>query len=241
MLVTDSLSKRKIFVATPSKKNLELQSAIKQLKKLDLIDSDVDVARLMTEAGFNVTRGALSTYKNGPADPSKNFVNKFNELFAKHGVVLGKEDVPTVKPTDISPEEIPGSVPFLRDMNAFAGTPAELFNDVKEYVTDYIFVPDLKDADYWITVYGDSMYPKYRNGMRIAIKLVDHTNYIAFGQPYFIVTKQNRWLKFIRKGSDKQHWKLVSANKEDYDDFEIPVNDVMSVWKVRAKIDFDDM
>jgi len=125
-------------------------------------------------------------------------------------------------------------VPYY-DVDATAGNVTIFAEGQTEYVKQYIDVPAFSDCQMFIGVSGNSMYPKYCSGELIALKKILDYDIIAFNEAYLVVTKEQRLLKYIRKGKDKDHWLLVSENSE-FESFEVPIKKVLHLYIVKGKI-----
>lgn len=125
-------------------------------------------------------------------------------------------------------------IPYY-DIDATAGNVTIFDGENIERVKQYITVPAFNDCDMFINVSGNSMYPKYCSGDVIALKKINDLDVIAMGEAYLVVTSEQRLLKYIRKGSDKEHVKLVSEH-QDYDEFEIHKNKIIYLYLVKGKI-----
>jgi len=126
-------------------------------------------------------------------------------------------------------------VPYY-DIDATAGNVSIFNEDKTEYIKQYISVPAFADCDMFINISGNSMYPKYCSGELIAIKKIEDREVISFGEAYLIVTKEQRLLKYIHKGKDKDHWVLKSENTT-FDEFDINhTKKVLHVYIVKGKI-----
>jgi len=108
--------------------------------------------------------------------------------------------------------------------------------DSAGYITGYIPFVNAKDGDIAVPVTNDSMYPTYPPGSFVQIRKLElWSEVMEFGQVYIIeLIDDRRLIKKVRKGADKQHYVLVSENKE-YDDIDIDIKYIRSVWLVLAK------
>ena len=131
-------------------------------------------------------------------------------------------------------------IPYY-DVDAIGGKVDLFREDHKEHVKDYIEAPFMKDCSMFINVSGDSMYPTYKRGDIIGIKRMSDFATIEYGQPYVIVTKDNRMIKYIRKSSTKGKWLLCSENKAKYDDFEIDMSKILHVFLVRGIVRIENL
>lgn len=125
-------------------------------------------------------------------------------------------------------------VPYY-DIDATAGNVTIFDGENVERVKQYITVPAFSDCDMFINVSGNSMYPKYCSGELIALKKINDLDVISLGEAYLIVTGEQRLLKYIKKGSQKDYLKLVSEN-ENYEEFEIHRKKIIHLYLVKGKI-----
>lgn len=106
----------------------------------------------------------------------------------------------------------------LVPINAMAGLFVENYVSVLRKSCDLYVIPSLKNADFIITVRGDSMSPKFISGDLIVCSFVKTTSFFQWGRAYVIDTEQGVLLKYVKPGQDKDHIILVSENK-NYDPF----------------------
>ena len=71
------------------------------------------------------------------------------------------------------------------------------FDGNENKVIGYVNIPEFTGC-YGITVYGDSMYDMYMSGDTIFVREIKDKRNIDNGQPYMIITKEDRLLKMIR-------------------------------------------
>ena len=110
-----------------------------------------------------------------------------------------------------------------------------VFNDQTtnpEYNID--FAPYNRDGVVWCNITGHSMEPKISHGDIIALKeVVDWQSYLTMGEIYAIVTNNDlRTVKVIRKGSDKDVFRLVPINTAEFDEQEISKNMIIRIFEV---------
>lgn len=91
---------------------------------------------------------------------------------------------------------------------------------VFEYECERFIVPTFRDAEFLISVKGDSMTPHYNTGDIIACKKLPMDTFFQWNKIYVIDTEQGPLIKRIRSGSTSDHIELVSDN-QTYPPFEI--------------------
>lgn len=123
-------------------------------------------------------------------------------------------------------------IPYYYDVNASAGLNFAMMNDKNDSVP--IKIPNV-DAQAYINVFGDSMYPKYCSGEIIGVKYIEK-EFVMFGQAYVIQMKDGEsYLKYILPGKDANHWKLGSEN-ERYPAKEFHLSKIEKVFIIKAVI-----
>jgi SOS-response transcriptional repressor LexA len=122
---------------------------------------------------------------------------------------------------------------YYPNVSAAAGMDKEMVNDELKRIP--INLPNWEKGIDFINVYGDSMYPKYCSGEIIGIKEVE-IQYVNYGYAYVVILKDEQvLLKFIKKGSDKEHIILESENKF-YEPKEYNLNQIKKVFIIKGVI-----
>lgn len=117
------------------------------------------------------------------------------------------------------------------------------FAGAENKVIGYVNIPEFAGC-YGVTVFGDSMYDMYMSGDTIFVREILDKRNIDNGQPYVIITKEDRLLKMIH--IDYKHKKVILSSynnianpdgKRKYPDMEIDLdNDVLHLYKVVGKL-----
>ena len=124
-------------------------------------------------------------------------------------------------------------VPFY-EIDASAGA-VEMFNDDQETPAAYFDIPFFKDCDFYVRLYGDSMYPKLRNGDIIACKKTEK-RIILYGEVYLVVTSSGlRTVKIIRSHENPSLLVLQSINS-GYDPVTIEFDDIEHLYLVKGNV-----
>ena len=99
----------------------------------------------------------------------------------------------------------------------FAGERTVMLHECEHFV-----VPAFRNADFLITVRGDSMIPRYFSGDLVACKVLGLSDlFFQWGKVYILDTEQGALIKKVEQGSSPDTIKLVSENAA-YSPFEIP-------------------
>lgn len=108
--------------------------------------------------------------------------------------------------------------------------------DSHGYITGYMPFVNAKNEDICVPVTNNSMYPTYPAGCLVQIRKLEYwKEFIEFGQVHIIeLLDDRRLIKEVRSASNKDKFRLHSHN-DNYDDTEVPVDFIRSVWLVLAK------
>lgn len=124
------------------------------------------------------------------------------------------------------------TIPYYPDVNASAG-----LNFLTENGNNYsvpIKIPNV-DAQAFINVFGDSMYPKYCSGEIIGIKEIEKD--MVFPGHAFVIqmTDGEAYIKYIDPGKDDDHWILRSENPH-YKPKQFHLSKIHKVYIIKAVI-----
>lgn len=130
-----------------------------------------------------------------------------------------------------------GTQPVL-DIRVSAGYGIGLYGEENK-VNEYVSIPSMTGC-VGITVYGESMSPRYRNGDIVFVRPIPELDDIDYGRAYIIVTQSDRLIKCIYPSKhDATLLRLVSFNEETnrngdrlYPDREIKRESVLFLYKV---------
>ncbi len=128
-----------------------------------------------------------------------------------------------------------GSTP-LYDVDVTAGGVELSRMFASDNIAGYVNIPGLNPDCVLVRVSGDSMTPLVPAGSYIAIRKVDITSPIIWGQVYVVVTDDYRMVKRVRRNADPECVTLHSENPQ-YDDIEMPLASIRAIFYVEAVID----
>lgn len=128
----------------------------------------------------------------------------------------------------------------LYDLEAVAGVIPVITDIDNQTPIDHIYIPNAPKCDGAMHANGDSMYPLLKSGDILAFKIItDFVNDVFFGEMYILFIEVAgdlfRTVKFVHKGEDKEHIKLVSQNKH-HQDKEIHLSKIRAMAQVKASI-----
>lgn len=127
----------------------------------------------------------------------------------------------------------------ILDIRVCAGQGIGLYGEENK-ILSRVNIPDFKGC-IGVIVYGESMYDKYAPGDAVFVREISDCNYIENGQPYVVITKEDRLLKLIYQENDKLT--LVSYNtvlnpdgRRTFPDMPINPDDILYIYKVVGKL-----
>ncbi|WBX72929.1 peptidase S24 [Tenacibaculum pacificus] len=128
----------------------------------------------------------------------------------------------------------------LYDLDAVAGVIPVILDMNNQKPIDHIYIPNAPKCDGAMYATGDSMYPLLKSGDILAFKTItDFTNDVFFGEMYILFIEVAgdlfRTVKFVHKGEEKNHFKLVSQNKH-HQDKDIHISKIRAMAQVKASI-----
>jgi DNA-binding XRE family transcriptional regulator len=185
---------------------------LKQLRKASRLTQDALAKKL------GVDRRTIINYEKGEFIPESK-IKLINLLLSENNSHVEKIELPTGY--------------YYPNVSAAAGMDKEMQNDELKRLP--INLPNWDKGIDFINVYGDSMYPKFCSGEIIGIKEVE-LQYMNFGYAYVVILKDEQvLLKYIKKGSDKEHIILESEN-DFYESKEYHLEQIKKVFIIKGVI-----
>lgn len=223
------------------------QAAIQRIKQL-MTDMGIKQAAFAERIGIDASN--FSKHLNGKLPLSENLYNKIvvNVGASKEWLVTGEGDMwgaspasgklstITVPATRIAAGKMRGAKVYDLDVTAGGLVRERMFAD--EQVVGSINIPTIHPECCIVRVSGDSMAPVIGNGDLIAIREVNNSNLIFWGQIYVVVLDDYRMVKYIRRHADPAQVILRSENSR-YDDMEIAKSDIRNLFLVENIIRID--
>ena len=183
----------------------------------------------LSQNQFEITCGLphsdIRSRKQGPtASYVAKIITKFPELnlnwlvSGKGQMLVGRQETKTTK-----------QIPLL-PFSAVAGWMTD--NNHPDYSFETMIVSDFsaRGADCAIRVEGDSMYPRYKNGDILAIRILHDPSFFQWGRSYVLSTSQGCVVKkLFPDPTDDNNIICHSENHEHYPDYKIMKSDILGV------------
>ncbi len=140
------------------------------------------------------------------------------------------DDVPIIKNQEQTSTS--KKTPYYPNVNASAGL-GFLTENGHNYAIP-VSIPGV-DAQAFINVFGDSMYPKYCSGEIIGIEQKEK-DMVQFGHAYVVeMIDGDIYIKYIDPGKDDDHWTLRNENPH-YKERQFHLSKIRKIFIVRAVI-----
>lgn len=213
------------------------------MKKEDSIDRAVqyilstDQTPYKISAATGISRMAIGNYKNGKSKPTLANANTIIDYFEKGNEINPAEEGQSNML--MIPED--NRQPIL-DIRVCAGSGLGLEGDENKII-EWVSIPSFKGCK-GITVYGDSMYDKFKSGDVIFVRPIEGRNDVDYGQCYVVITREDRYIKNIYESSiGDEYVTMVSYNTEvnpdgrrKFPDRDILKEDIVFLYKVAGKL-----
>lgn len=184
----------------------------------------------------------------------------YDWLETGHGSMLGEQAIEGIEMSKSSGLTIDSiekygkakelGLPLLPETNfKFAGGQTQLVRNTED-ITRYWYLPDCNDCEGVAQIIGRSMSPTLPSGSWVALKKytipTNNPNMIPFGNIFGVVVEDedtgeyHGHIKILRRYKDKEmsqkYWIAHSINEEEFDDFDIKIAQVRSLWIVKQHI-----
>ena len=202
------------------------------MKEKGLNDNQVTSKCGLSQGLLGQARTGKSDLGNKTIDKILNFYQDLNKvwLLTGEGDMLNDE-YDTIGGLKRNEEEkyTPFTIPLL-PVSAQGGSLNDFVVSVKESDCERIISP-IKDAEYAMSVSGDSMSPEYPSGSQILIKRINEKAFIDWGRTYVLDTCNGTVIKRLFPTESKDRVICKSINPE-YPPFEVCLADVYGVYRV---------
>lgn len=205
-------------------------------KAIDLI-SNASVTNYKIAKGTDITEVSIGNYKNGKSKPTLANANAIIGYFEK-----GNEKKPTEEGQSNTLMLSEDNRQPIFDIRVCAGNGLGLEGNENKII-EWVSIPSFQGCK-GITVYGDSMYDKFKSGDVIFVRPIDGRNDVDFGQCYVVITGEDRYIKNLYESSRGDSYvTMVSYNTEinpdgrrKFPDRDILKEDILFLYKVAGKL-----
>lgn len=137
------------------------------------------------------------------------------------------------------PNSVKGNIRYWEDVAATGGS-LEFLENPDEHKTKWLHLPHFSDCTDAVNIYGESMFPLYKNGEIIILKAWNES-FIDYGNVYLIVTRNgHRMVKYLHK-SPNENKVICQSENSKFDSFEIDKSDILRLFLVRGKVTQNSM
>ena len=201
--------------------------------KLNKCIEDKELTNYKIAKDLGVSASTIANYRNGETVPDSEKLKRLaNYLGLSLDYLLDNVGAIVANSQAFYNERSEKSIPYYPDVNASAGLDF-LTNNGHNYSLP-IKIPNV-DAQAFINVFGDSMYPKYCSGEIIGVKEIEK-DMVFPGHAYVIQTVDGEaYIKYVDPGKDEEHWILRSEN-EKYKSKQMHLSKIRRVFIIKAVI-----
>lgn len=133
---------------------------------------------------------------------------------------------------DKKPAEQSAGLPLIPE-NCMAGALSGVGGQWMEYECEHYVIPGFAEADFLITVMGDSMQPTLASGDVLAVKRVEASKlWFQWGKIYVLATRQGCIVKRIMPSDKEGCVSIVSDNKSQYPAYDLEGDEINSIGLV---------
>lgn len=119
---------------------------------------------------------------------------------------------------------------YVIPTSAQAGSLSGFTQSIQERDCEKMISP-INNADYALTVTGNSMSPEFPNGSKVIVKKINEKAFIDWGRTYVLDTCNGVVIKNVFPGSEENSVTCVSINK-DFPNYEIKMSDIYGWYRV---------
>ena len=200
-----------------------------KLLKQFTLETGVQQKDVAEKLGYSSQR--VNNYYRDIVNPQFDFYTKFKEVYntdLKDLLKKGENDIVNGL-SSYNPLPV-----YDLDLKPVKGL--DFFNH-SELVSYYIDTPLYNDCFAFVRVLGVAMSPTFNPSDIVAIKQVTNFETIPLGEPYFIITEEQRLLRYVRMNeSYLKRTFLLKAVNVDFDDMVIKKNDIKFLFQVKGKM-----
>ena len=186
----------------------------------------------------SISRMAIGNYKKGKSRPTLANANTIVDYFEK-GIQTRKGESENFSIID---GDCKSHMQPILDIRVCAGNGIGLEGDENK-ITEWVSIPSFSGC-MGVTVYGDSMYDKYKSGDIIFVRRIESRDDIDYGQCYVVITQEDRYIKNLYESSKGDGYiTMVSYNMElnpdgrrKFPDRDIAKSEILFLYKVAGKL-----
>jgi phage repressor protein C with HTH and peptisase S24 domain len=236
-----------------------MQNTVKE--RLILFIETLGISTRAFEKGCGLSNGYIKALKSAPSvDKVRMILDRFPSLSYSWLMTGEGEMMQRVVPADLTPitgqetekelDAIAGEAKMAREANKLASEankfalvpllPMSAIGGALCGVSasgvmskDCELIPSpIKDVDFAITVYGDSMLPKYPSGTKLFIKEYHPDLFIEPGKAYVLDTENGVIVKEVTPIGDGMIRCHSTSDNPKYVDFDINLSDVRKMYRI---------
>lgn len=208
-------------------------------ERIFLFIDEIGISKNKFEKSCGLSSGYLKNFKgNLGADKLEGILNAFPQI-NKDWLLTGNGQM--LAETEERFRKSKGMVLPLLTVKAMAGYNEDNWTTLVGQCPLYS-IPDIDhNADFLISVTGDSMIPRYEAGDLLACKLIQEILFFQWGKTYVVDTSQGVMVKKLFEDRNNPDNLLLVSDNTNYPPFSIPRSDIrklaLVVGVIRIKME----
>ncbi len=203
-----------------------MEDSVKQRLMQFISETGLSVRAFEREAGLSVSY--LQKLRHRPKDDKLSSILKAYPQLNRTWLLTGEGEMLN----DKKPAEQSAGLPLIPE-NCMAGALSGVGGQWMEYECEHYVIPGFAEADFLITVMGDSMQPTLASGDVLAVKRVEASKlWFQWGKIYVLATRQGCIVKRIMPSDKEGCVSIVSDNKSQYPAYDLEGDEINSIGLV---------
>lgn len=208
----------------------------KILPRLKVIAEREGITIGALERSIGASKGVISRAISNGTDIQSKWIQAVVEKYPQYSaqwLLVGEGDMLQHESSSNSNIDKYDTRPHI-PIDAAAGALSIITQSISE--NDCVRLPVIKrfpNYDFTISVKGDSMEPEFRSGDEVACRFINQPSFIQWGRPHVLDTVQGVVLKRIYNKKDTI---LCKSDNKEYEDFEIPKDEILRIALVIGSI-----
>lgn len=189
----------------------------------------------------NLSQGLLGQARAGKSDLGNSTVNKILNIYQDlnrvwlltgEGSMLTASNSSTSVPNTPTNDLLAGAcvVPVV-PVSAQGGSLNDFVVSIRERDCEKIVSP-VSDADFALTVSGESMAPEYPNGAIVLVKRINERAFINWGHVHVLDTCNGTVIKRLLPVKDDPSCVTCRSINPDYPEFTVSLRDIYAIYRV---------
>jgi transcriptional regulator with XRE-family HTH domain len=205
------------------------QKLIMYGKLLNQFSADTGVSQKDVAERLKYSSQRVNNYFRDKADPPFEFLEMFRTEFSIDLRKLADKESKRKEPGTKSFNPIP-----VFDLDLKTVADLNFFNH-SELIQFYIEAPFYSDCFAGVRVSTSVMSPALDPSDIAIVKQIQNFETIPFGEPFLIITEEQRLIRYIRKSDDPKKF-ILKAELPTADDMDVQKTDILFLFQIKGRM-----